>query len=104
MTIPNSGERKRRPTHPGKMLREDFVPDYGLAVASLARALGVTRQTVTELLRGRRPLSAEMALRLSRVFGDTTELWLNTQRAVDLWDAAEAIKSDVERSKLLSAA
>ena len=104
MTIPNTGAMKRRPTHPGEMLREDFLPDYGLTVASLAESLGVSRQTVNELLRERRALSPEMALRLSRLFGNTAEFWLNAQRAVDLWDAAQAIKSDVVRIKPLSAA
>ena len=70
MSIANTGEMRRRPTHPGEMLREDFLPDYGLTVASLADALGVSRQTVNELLRERRALSPEMALRLSRLFGN----------------------------------
>ena len=104
MSIANTGEMRRRPTHPGEMLREDFLPDYGLTVAGLADALGVSRQTVNELLRERRSLSPEMALRLSRLFGNTPEFWLNAQRAVDLWDAAQAIKSDVERIKPLHAA
>ncbi len=104
MSIANTGEMRRRPTHPGEMLREDFLPDYGLTVAGLADALGVSRQTVNELLRERRGLSPEMALRLSRLFGNTPEFWLNAQRAVDLWDAAQAIKSDVERIKPLHAA
>jgi addiction module HigA family antidote len=104
MTIPNSGEMKRRPTHPGEMLREDFLADYGLTVASLAEALGVSRQTVNELLRERRALSPEMALRLSRLFGNSPEFWLNAQRAVDLWDSAQAIQSDIDRIKPLSAA
>lgn len=104
MTIPNTGEMRRRPTHPGEMLREDFLPDFGLTVASLAKSLGVSRQTVNELLRERRALSPEMALRLSRLFGNTPEFWLNAQRAVDLWDAAEAIRSEVDRIKPLSAA
>ena len=104
MTIPNTGQMRRRPTHPGEMLREDFLPDYDLTVAGLAGSLGVSRQTVNELLRERRALSPEMALRLSRLFGNTPEFWLNAQRAVDLWDAAQAIKSDVERIKPLSAA
>ena len=69
-----------------------------------ADALGVSRQTVNELLRERRALSPEMALRLSRLFGNTPEFWLNAQRAVDLWDAAKAIKADVERIKPLDAA
>jgi addiction module HigA family antidote len=86
------------------MLREDYLPDYGLTVAGLADALGVSRQTVNELLRERRSLSPEMALRLSRLFGNSPEFWLNAQRAVDLWDAAQAIKADVERIKPLDAA
>jgi addiction module HigA family antidote len=95
---------KRRPTHPGEMLREDFLPDYGLTVATLAKAAGVARQSVNELLRGRRALSPEMALRLSRLFANSAEFWLNAQRAVDLWDAAQAIKRDVARIKPLRVA
>jgi addiction module HigA family antidote len=79
------------------MLQEDFMPDYGLTVAGLAEALGVSRQSVNELLRTRRAVSPEMALRLSRLFGNSAEFWLNAQRAVDLWDAAQAIQKDVAR-------
>lgn len=104
MSIPNKGERKVRPTHPGEMLREDFLPDYGLTVSSFAKALGVSRQTVNELLRKRRAVSPEMALRLSRLFGNTPEFWLNAQRAVDLWNAARNIKRQVERISPLNAA
>ena len=104
MSITNTGGMRRRPTHPGEMLREDYLPDYGLTVAGLADALGVSRQTVNELLRERRSLSPEMALRLSRLFGNSPEFWLNAQRAVDLWDAAQTIKADVERIKPLNAA
>ncbi len=68
---------KRRPSHPGEMLREDFLPDYGLTVSGLADAIGVSRQTVNELLRERRSVSPEMALRLSRLFGNSPEFWLN---------------------------
>ncbi len=104
MTIENRRERKIRPTHPGEMLREDFLPDYGLTVSSLAKALGVSRQTINELLRERRAVSPEMALRLSRLFGNTPEFWLNAQRAVDLWDADKAIKKSVGQIKPLNAA
>jgi addiction module HigA family antidote len=101
MNVPNTGRRKIRPTHPGEMLREDFLPDYGLTTSGLAEALGVSRQTINELLRGRRAVSPEMALRLSRLFGNSAEFWLNAQRAVDLWDAAQAIKTEVRRIKPL---
>jgi len=103
MKISNKGI-KRRPTHPGEMLREDFLPDYELSVSSLAEAVGVSRQSINELLRERRAVSPEMALRLARLFGNSPEFWLNAQRAVDLWDAEQAIRKDVRRIRPLSAA
>ena len=96
--------RLRRPTHPGEMLREDFLADFGLTVAGLAEAVGVSRQSIHELLRGRRAVSPEMALRLARLFGNAPEFWLNAQRAVDLWDAAQAIKGEVARIRPLRVA
>ncbi len=104
MSIPNTRDRKIRPTHPGEMLREDFMPDYGLSVSSIAKALGVSRQTVNELLRERRAVSPEMALRLSRLFGNTPEFWLNAQRAVDLWEAARTARRKLEKISPLRAA
>jgi antitoxin HigA-1 len=103
MSLSNAGIN-RRPSHPGEMLREDFLPDFGLTVAVLAEAIGVSRQSVNELLRERRAVSPDMALRLARLFGNTPEFWLNAQRAVDLWDTAGAIKKVVSRIKPLSAA
>ena len=104
MSIPNTGERMRRPTHPGEMLREDFLPDYGLTVSGLAEVVGVSRQSINALLRGRRAGSSGMALRLSRLFGNSPEFWLNAQRAVDLWDASRTMKSEVARIKPLRVA
>jgi addiction module HigA family antidote len=104
MSIPNTRERKIRPTHPGAMLREDFLPDYGLSVSTFAKAIGVSRQTVNELLRERRAVSPEMALRLSRLFGNTPEFWLNAQRSVDLWETARAVKKKIDRINPLTAA
>jgi antitoxin HigA-1 len=104
MSIPNKRARKVRPTHPGEMLREDFLADYGLTGSSFAKALGVSRQSVNELLRERRAVSPDMALRLSRLFGNSPEFWLNAQRAVDLWEAARNIKSKIDRISPLNAA
>ena len=103
MSIPNTGI-KRRPTHPGEMLREDFLPDYDLTATSLAEAIGVSRQSINELLRERRRVSPEMALRLARLFGNSPEFWLNAQRAVDLWDATQVIQNDVARIRPLTLA
>jgi addiction module HigA family antidote len=85
-------------------LREDFLPDDGLTVSSFAEALGVSRQTVNELLRERRAVSPEMALRLARLFGNSPEFWLNAQRAVDLWEAARNLKSQIQHIPPLTAA
>lgn len=104
MSIPNTSGMKRRPTHPGEMLREDFLPDYDLSVTGLAEALGVSRQSVNELLRERRAVSPEMALRLGKLFGNSPEFWLNAQRAVDLWDAAQSIRKEIARIRTLDAA
>ena len=104
MAIDNTGNLKRKPTHPGEMLREDFMPDYGLTVAGLADSLAVSRQSINELLRERRALSPEMALRLGRLFNNSPEFWLNAQRTVDLWVASQALKKEVSRIRPLNAA
>lgn len=103
MSLPNTGKRTRRPIHPGEMLREDFMPDYDLTVTALADALGVTRQTINEVLRERRAVSPSMALRLARFFGNTPEFWLNAQRAVDLWEAEQTYKKELRGIHPLSA-
>ncbi len=103
MSIKNTGKRKVRPTHPGEMLREDFMSDYGLTTKSLAEALGVSRQTVNELLRERRAVTPAMALRLSKLFGNTPDFWLNAQRTVELWEAQKNHWREVERIQPLKA-
>lgn len=104
MALKYSGKRKVKPTHPGEMLREDFLPDYHLTVAGLAGALKVSRQTINELLRETRALTPLMALRLSRLFGNTPEFWLNAQRAHDLWEAQQLHNNEIKNIKPLKAA
>ena len=104
MPISNTGGMQRKPTHPGEMLREDFMPDFGLTVSGLAEALGVSRQSVNQLIRERRAVSPEMALRFARLFGNSPEFWLNAQRAVDLWEARQSVQDQVARIKPLDAA
>jgi antitoxin HigA-1 len=104
MSIPGRQEREVCPTHPGVMLRENFLPEYGLTVSGFAKALRVSRQTVNELLREWRAVSPEMALRLSRLFCNSPEFWLNAQRAVDLWKAARNIKDKINHISPLTAA
>ena len=104
MSIQNTKSREIAPTHPGEMLRDDFMPDYNLTTTGLAQKLGVSRQTVNELLLERRAVSPSMALRLSRLFGNTPEFWLNAQRAVDLWNAKRQNKKEIEKIRPLQAA
>lgn len=104
MSLANTAPLQRRPTHPGEMLREDFLPDYELTTSKLADAIGVTRQTVNELLRERRAVSPAMALRLGRLFGNSPEFWLNAQRAVDLWEVSTLLEDEVERITPLDSA
>ena len=61
----------RKPTHPGEMLREEFFPEFGLSVSRVAELLHVSRQSVNELIRERRSVSAEIAVRLARLFETT---------------------------------
>lgn len=80
----------RRPTHPGAVLREDVLPALGMTQKELARRLGVSRLTVSELLHEKRTLSPEMAARLGKLLGNTPESWLAMQAAVDLWEIEQS--------------
>jgi addiction module HigA family antidote len=104
MAIPNTAKRKIPPSHPGDMLREDFMPDFKLSTTSLATALGVSRQTINEILRKRRAITPAMALRLSRLFGNSPEFWLNAQHAWDLWDSERRFRNELAKIRPLNAA
>ncbi len=79
----------RTPTHPGEMLREEFLAPLGITQSGLAQILGVSFRTINELVNCRRELSVEMALKLARFFGTTPELWLNLQNQFDIHVLAE---------------
>ncbi|SRR6266568_9102915 len=104
MKTSTAEKRAIRPTHPGILLKEEFLPDYGLTVSSLAAALKVSRQTVNELLNGRRSLTPHMALRLSRLFGNSPQFWTNAQLALDLWLAEQQHADELKELKKLRAA
>jgi antitoxin HigA-1 len=104
MSIINKNKREISPAHPGEMLREDFIPDYNLTAASLAAALGVTRQTINEILRERRSITPIMALRLSRLFGNSPGFWLNAQHTRDLWDSEQLYSKELSKIEPLIAA
>ena len=77
---------KRKPTHPGEVLREDVLPALDMTQAELAKRLGVSRLSVSELLLEKRGMSADMAVRLARLINTTPESWLRMQEALDIWE------------------
>lgn len=80
------------PPHPGEVLRELCLAPLGLTVTDAARALGVSRKTLSAILNGRAGISPEMAVRLSLAFGTTAESWMNQQVQYDLWHAERGRK------------
>lgn len=85
---------KRRPTHPGAILREDVLPALGLTQTECAQRLGVSRLTVSDLLHEKRGVSPDMALRLGRMLGNGPGVWLRMQQALDLWELERAKAMD----------
>ena len=82
--------------HPGKMIKEDFLADYGLTQYALAKGLSIPHSRMSEILAGRRGISADTALRLGRFFGNSPEFWLNLQAQYDLRVAdARRVMSEV---------
>lgn len=77
----------RKPTHPGKILKEDYLKPLSITVTAMASKLGVSRKTLSKILNEKGAVTPDMALRLSRAFGTTPELWLNLQKNYDLWEA-----------------
>jgi addiction module HigA family antidote len=90
------------PPHPGEILKELCLKPLGLTVTEAAKALGVSRTTVSGILNGRAGISPEMAIRLSIAFDTTAESWLNQQVQFDLWQADQ--RRGELRVKRLSAA
>src|SRR5437762_14172149 len=82
--------RNRLPlVHPGEIIKEDILPAAGLSVTAAARALGVSRQMLHDILAERKPLSAVMCLKVSRLFGSTPDFWMRLQAAYDLKKAEQ---------------
>ncbi len=95
----------RPPTSPGEMLQEEFLKPLGLSARQLALAIHVAPNRISEIVRGRRALSADTALRLARYFGLSVDFWLNLQLAWDLWHAIHSdARSEIERIKPLKRA
>ena len=91
-------------THPGEILREDYLHELGMSANALAKALKVPAPRVNDVLRGRRGISADTALRLARYFDTTPQFWLNLQTAYDLRVAEAAAGRRIAREVARKAA
>ncbi len=79
---------QRKPTHPGKVLREDVIKPLGLTVTEAAKRLGVTRKTLSALINAKSSLSPEMAIKIAKATETSPESWFNMQSKLDLWKAS----------------
>ncbi len=79
------------PSHPGEVLKELCLQPHSLSVTETAKARGVARKTLSELINGKAGISPEMALRLSKAFRTTPEFWLNLQQQYDLWHTKQRV-------------
>ena len=95
--------RRRRPTHPGAILREIVLPGAGITQTELAKLIQVGRRTVNELCQEKRGISVDMAYRLGGIFANSPGFWLNLQQAVDVWDQFQARRNEYARIKPIRA-
>jgi addiction module HigA family antidote len=92
----------REPTHPGEMLAEIIIPATGRSKAEIARLLGLSRQTLYDILNKKQSVSPPVAVRLGKLFGNGPAIWLEMQTSYDLWHAEREV--DVSMIQPLEAA
>lgn len=95
---------KMKPVHPGEILKEDVLPELRLTKTRFAQKLGLSRQSLHDLLEGKYAISTIVALRLERLLGSSAEMWLNLQRDFDLALARAEKADELEQIKALEAA
>lgn len=84
--------RREPPVTPGEMLKEEFLAEYGLSQARLAKAIGISPNRIAEIVNNRRRITADTALRLALYFGNSPEFWMNLQAYYDLKIARRNLK------------
>lgn len=93
-----------RPVHPGEILREDVLPALGRPKTEIARLLGISRQTLYDILNEKQPVTAQMALRIGKMCGNGAEIWVNLQRRYDLKIAEAELGDALDAIPMLKAA
>ena len=95
--------KNRRPTHPGEILRYEYLEPLQLTQQKLADTIGVTRVRINEIILGKRKITPDTAYRLSKCFDTTPDFWMNLQMAVDMWDTLQSFEKDYEKINSLPA-
>lgn len=90
---------ERKPFTPGEILAEEFLEPYQLTQDELAKRIGVTRRRINEIVRGKRAITPDTAIRLAKLFSMTSEYWLNLQMKYDLWQAMQGAKIELAKIK-----
>ena len=88
---------RRKPTHPGELLREDVLPTLGISVSEAARRLRVSRQTLHRILAGDAGVTPDMAVRLGKFCGNGPGPWLRMQQPYDLWHAEQRLANELTK-------
>ena len=89
--------QKRRPTHPGEILKFEFLEPLKLSQVQLARAIRISRAEINEIILGKRVLTPDTAFRLAKFFNTSPEFWINLQVNVEMWDTLQSHKNEYEQ-------
>lgn len=103
MTEYTRNSRKRAPTHPGALLREEVLPDLGVSISQFARDIHVSRQTLHGILGERKPITPVVALKIGKYVGNGPNLWMKMQTAYDLYQAEQRMADELASIRVASA-
>lgn len=89
--------KNRRPTHPGEIIRHEYLEPLKMTQQQLADAIGVSRVRINEIILGKRSITPDTAFRLAKYFNTTADFWVNLQINVDMWDTFQTNKNEYEK-------
>jgi addiction module HigA family antidote len=94
--------KNRRPSHPGEIIKYEYLEPLNMTQQQLANAIGVTRVRINEIILGKRSVTPDTAFRLAKYFNTTPDFWINLQINVDMWDTLQSHKKDYEKISSIS--
>ena len=94
--------KNRQPTHPGEIIRYEYLDELNMTQQHLADAIGITRVRINEIILGKRSLTPDTAFRLARFFNTTPEFWIGLQTNFDMWNTLQKREKEYERIRPLN--